>query len=99
MSTAQPRRLTLVNPHLSPTYCDIDRWTIIVGISQYQYSQINLRYVDRDAEDLYQPLLQPSGGSFPPDRICKLTNTEATTANITNALRSFLKKPIKTTSF
>ncbi|MBE9031836.1 SUMF1/EgtB/PvdO family nonheme iron enzyme [filamentous cyanobacterium LEGE 11480] len=90
---SQTRRLNAVRPNRPTNYDSIDRWAIIVGISQYQYPQINLKYADRDAEALYKMLLSPTGGSFQADHICKLTNTEATTGNITNALRSFLKKP------
>ena len=33
-------------------YRNCDRWAIIVGISPYQYQGWNLKYADRDAEDL-----------------------------------------------
>ena len=92
---SQTRRL--ISP-LSGSYTvpqPIDRWAILIGISQYQYEHLNLRYADCDAESLCQLLLSPIGGSFPSDQICKLTNTEATTAAITLALRSFLKKPAR----
>jgi tetratricopeptide (TPR) repeat protein len=74
---------------------DAKRWAIIVGISQYKDQSLNLKYADRDAEELYKLLLTPSGGAFKADYIIKLTNEDATTANITRALRSFLKKPAK----
>jgi tetratricopeptide (TPR) repeat protein len=73
----------------------VDRWAIVVGVSKYQDGSINLRYADRDAEALYELLKTPSGGGFAEEHICKLVNEEATTANITRALRSFLKKPGK----
>ena len=31
-----------------------DRWAILIGISQYQYEHLNLRYADCDAESLCQ---------------------------------------------
>ncbi|HEY9849981.1 MAG TPA: caspase family protein [Leptolyngbyaceae cyanobacterium] len=83
----------LVPEELYFDYQKCDRWAIIVGISQYQYQGWNLNYADRDAEELYNLLLTPNGGNFKPEFICKLTNEQATTANITRALRSFLKKP------
>ena len=92
---SQTRRL--ISPQ-SGSYAvsqSIDRWAILIGISQYQHEHLNLRYADCDAESLCQLLLSPIGGSFPPDQICKLTNTEATTAAITRALRSFLKRPAR----
>ncbi|MEG3931798.1 MULTISPECIES: caspase family protein [unclassified Microcoleus] len=76
-------------------YRKCDRWAIIVGISRYRYQGWNLRYADRDAEELYNLLLTPSGGNFKKEFICKLINEEATTANITRALRAFLKKPAR----
>jgi tetratricopeptide (TPR) repeat protein len=72
-----------------------DRWAIIVGISKYEHQRLNLKYADRDAEELYKLLMTPSGGGFEEDHIKKLINKEATTSEITRALRSFLKKPAK----
>jgi len=89
------RKAELVDPELYSQYQDCDRWAVIVGVSKYQYPNLNLRYADRDAEALYQLLLTPNGGDFQLDHICKLTNEQATTGNITRALRSFLKKPAR----
>lgn len=89
------RKVELVDTELYSQYRDCDRWAVIVGVSKYQYPNLNLRYADRDAEELYQLLLTPNGGGFQADHICKLTNEQATTGNITRALRSFLKKPAK----
>jgi formylglycine-generating enzyme required for sulfatase activity/uncharacterized caspase-like protein len=94
---AQPSARKLAS-HASEVYYqyrDCDRWAVIVGISQYQHQHLNLKYADRDAEKLYQLLLTPCGGSFQRDHIYKLVNEQATTANITRALRSFLKKPAR----
>jgi uncharacterized caspase-like protein len=95
MTESQARRL--ITPPAQTRTLDptINRWAILIGISNYQQPYLNLRYADRDAEALYQLLLSPVGGSFPADQICKLTNEEATTAAITRALRSFLKKPAR----
>jgi len=73
----------------------VDRWAIIVGISKYKDESLNLEYARRDAEALYELIQKPSGGGFEKDHIVKLVDEEATTANITRALRSFLKKPDK----
>lgn len=75
----------------SATY--VNRWAIVIGVSKYKHESLNLRYADRDAEEFYKLLLSPVGGNFKPDHVIKLTNQEATTANVTRALRSFLKKP------
>ena len=88
------RHAELVNlPTSYATY--VDRWAIVVGVSKYKHDRLNLKYADRDAEALYELLLTASGGGFEKDHIVKLVNEEATTANITRALRSFLKKPAK----
>jgi len=88
------RQAEMVNlPTSYATY--VDRWAIVVGISKYRHENLNLKYADRDAEALYELLLTPSGGGFEKEHIVKLVNEEATTANITRALRSFLKKPAK----
>ncbi|MEH2095397.1 GUN4 domain-containing protein [Nostoc sp.] len=89
------RKLGTSDLELDSQYRNGKRWAVIVGISKYQYSDINLKYADRDAEELYQLLLTPNGGSFQADHICKLTNEQATTGNINRALRSFLKKPAR----
>jgi tetratricopeptide (TPR) repeat protein len=87
------RGLQAAMPTSYPTY--VDRWAIVVGVSQYKHKSLNLKYADQDAEALYELLLTPSGGGFEKEHVIKLVNEEATTANITRALRSFLKKPAK----
>jgi hypothetical protein len=72
---------------------NVNRWAIVIGVSEYQYSSLNLEYAERDAEEFYQLLISPIGGSFKPENIVKLTNQEATTQRVTRALRSFLQKP------
>ena len=90
---SQNRGLQVNLPTSYATY--VDRWAIVVGVSKYQDGSINLKYADRDAEALYELLKTPSGGGFAEEHICKLVNEDATTANITRALRSFLKRPGK----
>src|SRR6266567_5438268 len=38
---------------------------------------------------------EPSGGGFEADHITKLINADASTVNVTRALRSFMKKPAR----
>jgi tetratricopeptide (TPR) repeat protein len=71
----------------------VNRWAIVVGISTYAHERLNLKYAHHDAESLYTLLQMPMGGAFEAKRIAKLVNEQATTANITRAIRSFLKKP------
>lgn len=89
------RKAELIDTELYSQYQNCDRWAVIVGISKYQYPNLNLKYADQDAEDLCQLLLTPNGGSFQADHIRKLTNKEATRDNITRGLRGFLKKPAR----
>jgi uncharacterized caspase-like protein len=74
---------------------DIDRWAVIVGISEYQHRSLNLRWAHRDAEELYELLLTPAGGSFAADHVQLLVDQAATTQAVSRALRSFLKKPAR----
>jgi len=76
-----------------PAY--VDRWAIIVGISRYEHERLNLKYADRDAEELATLLQTPSGGGFEAEHIVKLINEQATTQNVNRALRTFLKRPAK----
>ena len=74
---------------------NVNRWAVIVGISKYEHEGLNLKYAHRDAEELYRLIQTPSGGGFEEAHIFYLTDERATTASITRALRSFLKKPAK----
>ena len=71
------------------------RYAVIVGISKYKDPNLNLRYAHRDAEELDKLIRTPRSGGFPAENIKTLIDEEATTGNITKALRSFLQKPGK----
>jgi len=89
------RKAELVDSELYSQYQNCDRWAIIVGISKYQHQSWNLRYADRDAEELYKLLLTPNGGEYKKENIRKLTNEQATSRNILIELHDFLKKPAR----
>ncbi|MEM9275242.1 MAG: caspase family protein, partial [Cyanobacteria bacterium P01_F01_bin.143] len=89
----QSRRANNIIPPTFATH--LKKWAIVVGISKHQDSNWDLKYAHRDAEELYDLLLTPTGGGFEEEKVVKLIDEEATTANITRALRSFLKKPAK----
>ncbi|GAA1061434.1 caspase family protein [Agromyces bracchium] len=72
-----------------------NRWAIIVGISMYAHDRLNLAWANRDAKELYKLIQTPAGGGFEPERIELVIDEKATTAAITKALRSFLKKPAR----
>jgi tetratricopeptide (TPR) repeat protein len=69
------------------------RWAIIIGISKYANPALDLKFAHRDAVELHELLQTDSGGGFELERMRKLVDAEATTANITRALRSFLIGP------
>ncbi|RPI25577.1 MAG: hypothetical protein EHM61_14020 [Acidobacteria bacterium] len=67
-----------------------NRWALIVGISKYQDPTLELKYADRDANELYALLQTPSAGEFKPQQMLKLINDEATAARLRRALGGFL---------
>lgn len=90
----QSRKLEVVE-QLYTEYKEVEKWAVIVGISEYKHKSWNLRYAHRDAEELHKLLLTENGGNFKKDNIRLLTNKEATKKNIEDALRDFLIKPDK----
>jgi uncharacterized caspase-like protein len=76
-----------------------DRWAVVIGISQYKYADPkrlpNLKYADRDAGEFAAFLKSPSGGGFKEGHVLLLTNEQATTRNVREALFEFLKHTIK----
>ena len=83
----------LVAEEIYSQYKNIDKWAVIVGISEYKYQPWNLDYAHRDAEELYKLLLTENGGDFQKENIVKLTNQKATKREIEIALHDFLEKP------
>ncbi len=77
---------------------DIERWAVIVGISDYRNNpQItDLKYADRDAQSFYDFLISPQGGCFKRDNIQLLLNEKATVSNLRYALGTFLGKTADT---
>jgi uncharacterized caspase-like protein len=76
----------------------IQRWAVVVGISQFKYTSKGitpLRYADADARSFYEFLKSPQGGAFPTSNMKLLLNKEATLANITEAINVFLAKAIE----
>jgi hypothetical protein len=67
-----------------------DRWAVIVGISTYRNQQLNLKWARRGAEELAALLQTPEGGNFPTSRMRLLLDEEASTGQLTRALRGFL---------
>lgn len=63
-----------------------DKWALIVGISQFKDSKINLHYASKDAKDFYNFLIKEN--NFAPDHVQLLTDGSATRANILSLLGS-----------
>src|SRR3954462_6110778 len=68
-------------------------FALIVGISEFKGlpHDLWLQYPDADAKLFHSFLSSPRGGSLPSDQIAVLLNEKATTGNIRNAFKTFLK--------
>lgn len=63
-----------------------DKWALIVGISKFKDSKINLKYAAKDASDFADFLVKNE--NFAPDHVLLLTDEKATRKNILEALGS-----------
>ena len=63
---------------------DKKNWAVVVGISKYQSSTLNLKWADEDALDIYDALRRSNG--WDSDNITLLTNESATKDNIKSAI-------------
>lgn len=61
-----------------------DKWAVVVGISKFAKSDMNLRYPSKDARDFYNYLV--TKGNFAPDHIKLITDEKATKARIVDVL-------------
>jgi uncharacterized caspase-like protein len=77
-----------------PRYAEyVDVWAIVIGISRYRDTSLNLQFAHRDAQAVSRWLLDHGGVKT--DRLVELVDESATTANVTWALRSFLQRPAR----
>jgi tetratricopeptide (TPR) repeat protein len=58
---------------------------VVIGVSRYKYSKINLEYADDDAEIFYKHLISANGGAEP-ENVTLLLNEKATRENVLKAL-------------
>lgn len=67
-------------------------YALIVGISQYQNldESKQLRFPESDADAFYRVLISHEGGAFPPENVRFLKGSQATLANIKDALETWL---------
>ncbi len=57
-----------------------DKWALIIGISKFKDSSLNLRYPSKDAKDFYDYLI--GDGKFQKDHVKLLLDEQATRGNI-----------------
>lgn len=66
-----------------------DKWALVVGISKYKDSRLDLKFPHKDAQDFANYLI--SEGNFAPDHVHVLINEQATKENILDEMgESFL---------
>lgn len=90
------KNFRIINNSSSET--GIQKWAVVVGISDYKYIDKGirpLRYAHSDANSFYEFLKSPQGGAFPSSNMKLLINENATKANIERAINDFLKKAIE----
>ncbi|HEX8200669.1 MAG TPA: caspase family protein, partial [Isosphaeraceae bacterium] len=87
------RDLRVVDEKTDSDYEFRELWALLVGISSYAHEPWNLSFADRDAEELSKLLKQAAFGGLDDVHMRVLLNEQATTAAVTRALRSFLRKP------
>ena len=63
-----------------------DKWALVVGISKFAKSDLNLKYADMDAQDFYNYLINE--GQFARDHVKLLLNEQATQRRILSELGS-----------
>ncbi len=86
-------RTRMLIPVVRGTHEAGERYAIVIGVSSYNDSRLNLRYAERDAEAIRNFLLDPKGGGLRPENVQYLVNRTATSANVRTALYTFLTKP------
>ncbi len=67
-----------------------ERYALLVGISKYANSTIDLNFAADDATALQKLLLDPEVGAFNPDNVRLLINEQATRRNVMSALNTWL---------
>ncbi|MCZ6680970.1 MAG: caspase family protein [Candidatus Poribacteria bacterium] len=72
------------------------KYAVIIGIGKYQDSRIpRLRYTRADAEGMYQYLIDPKRGGFPPENVRLLVDEEATLRNLRSTIGRWLAERVK----
>jgi hypothetical protein len=90
---AHGNRSRTVIPVVQGARVPAQRWAVVIGVSHYQDSSMNLEYAARDAESMRDFLTDPNGGGVPAANMYFIENEDATAAHIRAALFDFLNKP------
>lgn len=64
-------------------------YAVVIGISNYQHDDLNLKYADRDAKAFADFLKSPNFGSTPDEQIALLLNKDATRSNVLFNIQNF----------
>jgi len=67
-------------------------WGVFIGVSQYQNTELNLKYADRDAQALHDFFATQFQERIPADQFKLLTNKEASRGKILRALGEVLRR-------
>lgn len=67
-------------------------WAVFVGISDYENAELKLKFAVNDAYEMYAHYRSPEGGAISDKQIHKITDREATRANILQALENINQK-------
>ena len=70
----------------SPSTRVREKWALVVGISKFRDSRINLNFPAKDARDFRDLLIDKNYGRFKPDHVRLLTDDKATTVQIKSEL-------------
>jgi uncharacterized caspase-like protein len=66
-------------------------WALVVGVSKYQDSSLDLGYAASDASNFYKWLVSPTGGGYSKDKVTILLNEDATLKEMRSAVRDLEK--------
>jgi len=67
-------------------------YALVIGISQYKNlpEKGQLKFADRDADEIFTTLISPEGGQFPANNVHPLIGPRATLANLRHELEEWL---------
>lgn len=85
----------VLSRNVRPTRIAGQKYALIIGVSRYKNNGrgiSNLEFADADAKAIYDFLQEPEAGRFSRENMLLLTNEDATTARIREALTSFVAR-------